>query len=113
MMDALKEINLGVRFLLEICVLISVGYWGFKTGSGWLLKLLLGIGVPALIAVIWGMFGAPNSAFHLQGLSLFVLELIVFASGVAALFLTKNNFLAWGLALAMIVNRLLMFVWRQ
>jgi hypothetical protein len=98
---------------LEICVLISVGYWGFKTGSGWLPKLLLGIGVPALIAVIWGMFGAPNSTFHLQGLSLFVLELIVFGSGVAALFLTKHNFLAWALALTIIVNRILMSVWKQ
>lgn len=112
-MNALMGINLAVRFLLEICILITVGYWGFKTGSGWPLKLLLGIGVPALIAVIWGMFGAPNSVFHLQGLLLLVLELIIFGSGVAALFLTKNHSLAWALSLTMIVNRILMLIWRQ
>lgn len=112
-MDVLKVINLAVRFLLEICVLISVGYWGFKTGSGWPLKLLFGIGAPLLIAVIWGLLGAPKSTFRLEGLSFLVLEVIVFGSGVAALFLTRNNFLASALVLALIVNRILLFVWKQ
>lgn len=66
-MDSLKVINLAVRLLLEICALIAVGYWGFKTGSGWLLKILFGIGAPILIAVLWGMFGAPKSVYPFQG----------------------------------------------
>ena len=66
-MDALKSINLAVRFLLELCVLAAVGYWGFKTSSGWFLKILLGIGAPLLIAVIWGMFGAPKANLQLHG----------------------------------------------
>jgi quinol-cytochrome oxidoreductase complex cytochrome b subunit len=66
-MDAIKSLNVAVRFLLEICVLVSVGYWGFKTGSGWFLKILLGIGAPFLIAIIWGTFGAPKAANHLTG----------------------------------------------
>jgi len=33
-MDALKLVNLAIRFLLELCVLVAVGFWGFKTGSG-------------------------------------------------------------------------------
>lgn len=112
-MDALKGINLVVRFLLEIFVLISVGYWGFKTGLGWLLKLFFGIGLPLLIAVVWGMFGSPKASFHLQGFSLLVLEIIVFGSGVAAWVLAKNNVLAWVLALSLIINRVLIFIWRQ
>jgi hypothetical protein len=112
-MDALKSLNVGIRFLLEICVLISVGYWGFKTNSGWVLKILLGIGAPLLIAVIWGAFGAPKAPYHLSGLALFALEVTVFGSGVAALFATKNFSLAWGLAAIAIINRILMFVWRQ
>lgn len=112
-MDALKGINLVVRFLVEICVLIAVGYWGLKTGSGWPLKLFLGIGVPLLIAVIWGLLGSPKATFHLQGISLLLLEVIVFGSGVLALFLTKNNLLASVLALTLILNRILLFVWTQ
>jgi hypothetical protein len=65
-MVALKSINLGVRFLLELCMLAAVGYWGFKTSSGWLLKTLPGIGTPLLIAVIWGSFVAPKAAYPLH-----------------------------------------------
>ncbi len=112
-MDILKSINLGVRFLLELCMLAAVGYWGFKTGSDWSLKILLGIGAPLLIAIIWGMFGAPKANFHLQGFMLFILEALVFGSGVAALYATKNYSLSWVFAAITIVNRILMFVWKQ
>ena len=29
----MKAINLGVRFLLELCALAALGYWGFVTGQ--------------------------------------------------------------------------------
>lgn len=112
-MDALKLINLAVRFLLELCVLVSVGYWGFKTGSGWFLKILLGIGVPLLIAVLWGMFAAPKAAYHLHGFMLFAFEVFVFGSGVAALYGTKNYSLAWGFAAIIVINRILMYLWEK
>ena len=112
-MDTLKSINVAVRFLLELCVLASVGYWGFRTGSGTILKILLGIGAPLLIAVIWGLFGAPKANFHLQGSMLFVLEVVVFGSGVATLYATKNHSLAWVFLVIVIINRILMFAWDQ
>jgi hypothetical protein len=112
-MDALKSINVAIRFLLDICVLIAVGYWGFKTGSGWLLKILLGIGTPLLIAAIWGTFGAPKASMQLHGFMLMLLEVVVFGSGVAALYATKNYASAWGFAVIIIINRILMFVWKQ
>lgn len=112
-MDALKGINLMIRFLLELCVLVAVGYWGFKTGSGWFLKSLLGIGAPLLVAIIWGMFAAPKAAYRLDGFLLLALELIVFSSGVTALYGAKNYALAWGFAALVIINRTLMFIWQQ
>ena len=112
-MNALKSINLAVRFLLEICVLISVGYWGFNAGTGWFPRILLGIGAPLLIAVIWSMFGAPKAPYHLTGFMMFVLELVVFGSGVAALLATKNYPLARDFTVIVIINRTLMLIWRQ
>ncbi|HEX5808541.1 MAG TPA: YrdB family protein, partial [Anaerolineales bacterium] len=93
--------------------LISVGYWGFKAGPGSIFKIVFGMGLPLLVAVIWGMFGAPKSAYHLQGLPLFALEVLVFGSGVLALFLTNNNSLAWVFAFVILLNRSLMLVWSQ
>ena len=112
-MDALRSINVAVRFLLELCVLAAVGYWGFKTGSGWFLKILFGIGAPLLIVALWGMFGAPKANMQFHGGTLLVLELVVFGSGVAALYATKRYPLALGFAAIIIINRILMFVWQQ
>jgi hypothetical protein len=109
-MNALKLLNLAVRFLLELCMLAAVGYWGFKTGSGWFIKILLGIGAPLLIAVLWGMFAAPKAAYHLHGFMLFAFEVVVFGSGVAALYVTKNYSLAWGFATILVINRFLISV---
>ncbi len=112
-MNVLKSINLGVRFLLELCMLVAVGYWGFKTGSGWLLKIALGIGAPLSIAVIWGIFVAPKAAYPLHGFVLLALEAVLFGSGVAALYATENYSLAWGFAVIVIINRILIYAWGQ
>lgn len=111
--NALKLLNLAVRFLLELCVLVSVGYWGFKTCSGWFLKILLGIGLPVLIAVLWGMFATPKASHPVRGFMLLAFEVVVFGSGMAALYITKNYSLAWGFAVIVIINRILIFLWQQ
>lgn len=52
-------LNLIIRFLLEISALISVGMWGWKQSDGWL-RFVLSIGLPVMLAVIWGTFAVPN-----------------------------------------------------
>lgn len=52
-------INLTIRFLLEILALVSVGIWGWKQSDGWL-RYVLAIGIPIILAIIWGTFAVPN-----------------------------------------------------
>lgn len=35
--------NLGVRFILELCTLAALGYWGVRTGTGWTVKIIMDI----------------------------------------------------------------------
>ncbi|MEO6891644.1 MAG: YrdB family protein, partial [Ktedonobacteraceae bacterium] len=58
----LKNVNLTLSFLLELCVLVALGYWGFQIGQGTITKIGLGIGAPVLAVVVWALFGAPRSA---------------------------------------------------
>ena len=111
-MDALKLLNVAVRFLLELCLLAAVGYWGFKTHSGWLLKILFGIGLPVLIAVLWGMFIAPKAIRPLSGISYLILELTLLASGSVALFASGKSTLGWVYTITLIVNKILLVVWK-
>lgn len=112
-MEIFKGLNLAVRFLLELCMLAAVGYWGFKMNSGWLLKILFGIGLPVLIAVLWGMFISPKATYALGSASHLTLELILLASGAAALFASGKPGLGWAYAVVMIVNKILLVVWKQ
>jgi hypothetical protein len=55
-LEVIKGANLALRFLLELCALGALGYWGFKTGGGLIAKIGLGIGAPLVAAVVWGTF---------------------------------------------------------
>lgn len=112
-MAALKAFNLLVRFLLELCLLAAVGYWGFKTHSSGGIKILLGIGLPALLAVLWGLFVAPKARYPLEGISHLAMELILLGSGALALFASNRPDLGWIYLAVLIVNKVLMVVWKQ
>ena len=112
-LDVLKMLNLLVRFLLELCMLAMVGYWRFKTQSGWTMKILLGIGLPVLIAVLWGLFLAPRAAYPLRDASYLTLELILFASGAVALFASGKPTLGWAYTIILMINKILLVLWKQ
>lgn len=52
-------INLALRFVLEIAVLLSIGIWGWNKSEGWL-KFILAMGLPLVMATLWGVFAVPE-----------------------------------------------------
>jgi len=111
-MKTIKLINLGVHFLLEVCGLIALGYWGFNTGAG-LMQIVLGVGAPLLAAVIWGTFRVPDdpgrAPIAIRGPLRLLLEWGFFALAAAALTAVGQPAPAAGLAIAAIVNYAVMF----
>ena len=112
-MAIIKGSNLLVRFLLELCMLAAVGYWGFEIGSGAAMKIILGIGLPLLIAVVWGLLLSPKATYPLRGISRELLELTLFGSGAVALFASNLLVLGWAYTILVILNKILMVVWKQ
>ncbi|MGE7693671.1 YrdB family protein [Lysinibacillus sp. NPDC094177] len=106
-------LNLALRFLLEICVLLSFGYWGIQNGKGMFFKLLLGIGAPVLFVVIWSLFGSPKATFPLSGALHFMLEFVVFSLAVIALYAAGRTQLATIFAILIIINQILLSVFNQ
>lgn len=64
-MGNLKLLNKGIMFLLEICMLLSLSYWGFHNHSS-IASYLYGIGLPVLAALLWGILAAPKSKNRLR-----------------------------------------------
>ncbi|WP_284642947.1 YrdB family protein [Paenibacillus silviterrae] len=112
-MIPLHYTNLALRFLLELCALAALGYWGFHTGQSSLLRWGLGLGSPLAVAVLWAMLGSPNAAYPLHGGLHLLLELAVFGSGAVALYLVGQHRLALLYGAAVLINRLLMHLWGQ
>ena len=98
--------NLALAFLLELCGLIALGYWGVRTGGGPVTKTALGIGAPLVAAVLWGLFAAPRAPVSVPLVGLGV-KLIVFGSAVAALYTTGHRGLAISFAVLVVANSVL------
>ncbi|MGV3489182.1 MAG: YrdB family protein [Tuberibacillus sp.] len=106
-------INLALRFILEICALLSLGYWGFHLDLGLGLKIIVGIGAPLLAAVIWGTFGSPAAPISIKSWARLFLEIIIF--GCAALALYAAGKTVWAIVFVSLaaLNRVLMQMWDQ
>lgn len=112
-MELVKNINLALRFLLELCMLIAFGYWGFRIGSTLPTKIGLGIGVPIVVIVIWGAFVAPNAAVHLSEPIPLILGLLILLLAAAALIMAGQRTVGIVFGVIVILNAVLMLVWRQ
>ena len=105
--------NLALSFFLELCMVLAYGYWGFKAGNGLMMQLLLGIGIPLAVIVIWGIFLAPASKQRLQGVPHWMLEIILFVAAIVALFVAGQPTWAMIFAVLYSINVALRLVWRQ
>ncbi len=112
-MEISKLLNLLVRFLLELGILAAVGHWGFSIRPEWWSKLAFGIGAPLLIAILWGVFGAPKAVYPLSGVVRFLFELLIFGAAPVALFATGQVTIAWLFVLIYLVNKGLIVFWQQ
>ncbi|MBE3010014.1 YrdB family protein [Microbispora sp. NEAU-D428] len=86
MLTVAKGMIPAVQFFLELGVLISLAYWGFTLQANVLVKILLGLGGPAVFATLWGLFMAGGKAPHqLHGIARAAFEVVWFGAGAAAL----------------------------
>ena len=113
MTETLKIINAGLAFFLELAMLAGLGYWGFYGDKNVLAKWILGIGLPVVVAVVWGMLFAPKAAHRLNVTGGTLLSLILFLLAATAVFYTQHPVLAIIFAVTAVINRVLIVIWQQ
>ena len=96
----LHAVNEALAFLLELVAFGLMAWWGFTTGSGLAVHLLLGIGTPALAMVLWGLVAAPKARFRVPLPGVLLLKAAVF--GGAAVCLAALGHTGWALAFAVV-----------
>lgn len=109
----LKLLNLVLRFVLELCILIALGCWGFNSSSETLPRIALGIGAPLIAAAVWGVVVAPASRRRLQDPLRLLVEIVIFAAAVLALAAAGQPALALIFAVVTAINITLVRLWKQ
>lgn len=99
--------NLIIRFALELSALVSASIWGYQQSDNWY-RYLWAVGVPVLMAIVWGIFNVPNDPSRsgaapivVPGLVRLVIELIFF--GLAIWSLNKTGYPRLSLSMGIIV----------
>jgi len=94
----------GLRRLLEVGVLVAVGYWGYATGSG-PARIGLTIGAPLAVVVVWGVLGSPKASRRLGEPLRGLLTLSLFGVGAGALWAVGQSQVAgWFAAMALVTT---------
>lgn len=109
-MNTLKLANLALRFLLELCLLAAFGAWGFSLAAPLIIRIAMGILLPVLVAVVWGVFLSPRRSVQLPPAARLILELALFALAVAALAVAGRPTLAAALGVVYALNKALLMI---
>lgn len=97
-----------LAFVVELAALAVLCAWGFHVGDATAARLLLGIGLPLLAAVAWGLFAAPRARYEVPALRL-VTKLVVLGGAAAASFGVLPMGAAVAFAVVVAVNLTLMY----
>ncbi|MFI7059812.1 YrdB family protein [Kribbella sp. NPDC050124] len=92
--------NLLLAFLAELVALGIFAWWGWTASGTTAVQLLLAIGLPAVTAVVWGLFAAPT-ATRTTPVVRTVVKVIVF--GLAGAALLSLGHPVWAVAFVVVV----------
>lgn len=105
--------NAAARFVLELCALAALGYWGLRVADTLVLDIILGLGAPLAFAMTWGALIAPKAPYRLPDPQRLMLESTLFGLAAIALVAAGAPELGLALVLAVAVNIGLMLLLDQ
>jgi hypothetical protein len=102
-----KAANLGLRFLLELCLLAALAYVGLQV------NVVLAILLPVAAAVVWGMFVSPKARYPLPLSAWIALQAVLFGVAVIGLIVAGIVVLGVVFGVAVAANLALVLFWHQ
>lgn len=108
MISTLKWFNVGLRAVMELGIIVALGFWGYKTGSGATMKILLGISAPLIGFGVWSLIDFRNAGLLAEPLRL-IEELVISGLAAMAWFIAGAQSLGWALGIISIVHHFLLY----
>jgi hypothetical protein len=92
--------NAALAFLLELAALGVLAWGGWRLGGDGALRGVLAVALPALAALLWGLFAAPHATVASTPGRL-VVQVLVFGGAASVLAWAASP--RWGVAFATLV----------
>lgn len=93
-MNSVRVLNLGLRFILELCAIVALAYGGFAVVSARWQQVALAVVLPAAGAVLWGLFVSPKAKVSANWVVRLAVEIAVFGAAAALLYSNGQHRLA-------------------
>jgi hypothetical protein len=107
--NSLERFNVALRGLMELGIVIGLGYWGYQVGSTLLLKILLAILMPLFVFGFWGLVDFHQAGSLAEPLRL-LQELTVCGLTAVALYTVGRHTLGWAMVLIAVVYHALVYL---
>jgi Protein of unknown function (DUF2568) len=79
-----RTLMLLLVFLLELVAIAVLAWWGFALDAAVWERVLVGIGLPSVAAVLWSLYAAPRARFPVPAAAVTV-KILVYAAATLAL----------------------------
>lgn len=103
----MRAANLGLRFLLELCLLAALAYVGLQV------SIVLAVLLPVVVALIWGLFVSPKARFPLSSTWWIGLQVVLFGGAVLGLIAVGSTLLGVVFGVVVAANLALVLFWHQ
>ena len=103
----MRAANLGLRFLLELCLLAALAYVGLQV------NVLVAVVAPLAAAIVWGLFVSPKARYPLSSGLWLAVQAVLFGAAAIALIAVGTPVLGVVFALAVVANLALVLFWHQ
>jgi hypothetical protein len=102
-----KAANLGLRFVLELCMLAALAYVGLQE------SVVLAVVLPVVAAVVWGMVVSPKARYPLSLSWWLAVQVVLFGVAVAGLIVAGSAVLGVVFGVLVVGNLALVLFWHQ
>ena len=103
----MKAANLGLRFLLELCLLAALAYVGLQV------NVVFAFVLPVAAAVVWGMFVSPKARYPVPLQAWIAVQAVLFGVAVIGLIVAGSVVLGIVFGVAVAANLALVLFWHQ
>ena len=99
-------------FLMELAMLVAIGYWAFHEGKSTFGKYALAFILILITIGIWSLWMAPTSKTRLETNYRIIAESLLFLTAAYMIYKTEHSVLALAFTLCVIVREVIAYVFK-